>query len=333
MPYTVWGAFDAFRKNSVDISSDTSKRAKSSRSYLFDQLKGLNASDSACPKFYEFFSFGSFARRTKITPLDDIDLLATVSGAGTVPSQSPNNRYDYWLSITDSTMPLAKYNDGYGYVSSIRLLNQIKSSLGEVSNYKKADIKRNQQAVVLNLTSYTWNFDIVPAVAVISLFDSTTAHYLIPNGNGNWTRTDPRKDTVSINDVNGKHNIDIPAAIRLLKYWNRRTHKPKLISYYFETLCLKTFNNASSLSSFPEAITYFFNICPIYLDYPCYDPKGLGPNLDVGVTTDTKNKVKSAMSDAYQAATLANRYEAQNQPQLAIGAWKTVFGPDFPSYG
>jgi hypothetical protein len=42
MPYTVWGAFDAFRKNTVDLAPDVTKKARGSRDYLFDQLKLLS---------------------------------------------------------------------------------------------------------------------------------------------------------------------------------------------------------------------------------------------------------------------------------------------------
>lgn len=334
MPYTVWGAFDTFRKETVDLDPEATRRARSSRDYLLTQLKALYAYDSACPKIVDQIPYGSFARKTKIRPLDDIDLLALLIGKGTTAEKANNaDPYEYWLRIKDDDAALAPFDDGCGYVSSIKVLNQLKKSLSNVGSYSKAEIKRNQQAVVLNLTSYTWVFDIVAAVPIRSYYSDSTDFYLIPDGSGDWIKTDPRKDTAYVTKVNQQHDGWILPTIRLLKFWNQRTHKPRLSSYYFETLVLRTFDYASKIESLPKALRYFFNYCPLYLDLACPDPKGLGPNLDQDVDSETKGKIKAAMKEAASNADLAVYYEAQEQYENGINAWKKVFGPSFPSYG
>jgi hypothetical protein len=331
MPYTVWGAFDKFRKDNVDLDPSDTVKARSSRDYLVGQLKDLNSHDSDCPKITGHVPFGSFARKTKIRPLDDIDLLALIAGSG-VAVESTWDQYVFKLKIIDRYAFLARFDDGSGYVSSTRLLNQIKKSLSKVKNYSKAEIKRTGEAIVLNLTSYTWVFDIVPSVPVVNYYNSTD-YYLIPNGSGNWKRTDPRKDTEFVTRVNKQHNFNLLPTMRLLKYWNARPHKPRLSSYYFETVALKVFDNSTVIDSFPKAIRYFFNIGTVYIDGSCPDPKGLGQALDKDVDAETKRKVKAAMNEAYSAAGDALTYEAQDKQEVAINAWKKVFGPAFPSYG
>lgn len=334
MPYTVWGAFDKFRKDSVDLDPGESDRAISSRGYLYDQAKALSSSDSDFPAVSSYIPFGSFARKTKIRPLDDIDLLFVLNGRGTTSQQSQNNAYEYWLKISDANAPLAKFRDAYGFVSSVKVLNQIKKSLGKVKNYGKAELKRNEQAVILNLTSYPWVFDIVPAVSISSYYDSSkTEYYLIPDGSGDWMRTDPRKDTEYVTRVSKQHNGYLLPTMRLLKYWNWRTYKPRLPSYYFETLALKVFDNLTTISDYPTAIRTFFSICPIYLDGWCSDPKGLGPNLDKDVDAETKKKVKNAMNEVESFARQAVLLEIDEKHAAAMIVWQRVFGPSFPGYG
>jgi hypothetical protein len=334
MPYTVAGAFEKFRKDAVDLDPDDSDRARSSRDYLYDQAKGLSISDIDFPTVYYYIPFGSFARKTKIRPLDDIDLLFMLNGNGTSSRQSLNDQYTYWLKIDNDSAPLAKFRDTFGYVSSTRLLNQLKKSLGKVKNYARAELKRTGEAVVLNLTSYTWVFDIVPAVPIANSFNKSEYDYfLIPNGNGNWMRTDPRKDTEYVTRVNRQQDGLLLPTMRLLKYWNARIHKPRLPSYYFETVVLHTLNNASKFTSYPAAIQYFFNVGSIYLNLSCSDPKGLGPNLDKDVDGEMKRKVSHAMKDAHSLATSAVVAELMGSHGSAMEFWQKVFGSTFPLYG
>lgn len=334
MPYTVWGAFDKFRKDTVDLEPDITKKARASRDYLFDKLKLLDRNNIGFPELSgDYLSFGSFARKAKIQPLDDIDTLIVLKGQGTREVQVPHSYFTQRLEVTDRFSPLSIFVNESGYVNSTKVLNSIKSHLLSVINYRQAVIKKTMQAVTLNLKSYPWEFDIVPAVPVADIYGKKIIYYLIPNGLGNWIRTDPRIDSKNITDVSVKHPNKFLPTIRLLKYWNSRTHKPRLSSYYFETLAIKVFQNASQINDFPQAIEYFFERCPYYLGTSCPDPKGLGPNLDTEVGLNTKEKVTKAMSKASTWAGYALMYEAQSKPDEAIYWWQRIFGDQFPNYG
>lgn len=332
MPYTVWGAFNTFRETVVDLAVDDTKKARTSRDYLINQLKRIAGNDATFPPLSGgYIPYGSFARSTKICPLNDIDLLLLLNGSNTTASPSPNDPYVYWLRPSDSA-PLSLFPDNCGYVSSIKILNKIKSSLSGVHSYSKAEVKRNQQAVVLNLVSYPWSFDIVPAVPFQDDWGNI-ACYLIPDGSGDWMRTDPRKDKAYVIRVSKQHGGLLLPTMRLLKYWNHRTHKPRLPPYYFETLVLKVFDCAPQIMSFPKAIEYFFNYCPLHLASSCPDPKGLGRALDVNIDSVTKWKVRETMATALTSARVALAEELESNPAQAIAEWKKVFGWEFPSYG
>ena len=205
MAYTVWSAFDQFRRDVVDLAPEDSDSARTSRDYLVTQLKALAGRDVAFPRVSgDYMPFGSFARKTKIRPLDDIDLLLFLNGRGTEERKAWSEQYVYQVYIKDDSAPLASFGDSYGFVGSTSILNKIRDALSSIPNYRQAAIHRNMQAITLQLKSYTWNFDIVPALPVGS--DGTVTHYLIPNGKGQWSRTDPRIDKDNVTKLNGKHN-------------------------------------------------------------------------------------------------------------------------------
>jgi hypothetical protein len=83
MPKTVNGAFSEFLSDKVNLDKDQTTKSRSSRDWLLGQI-ALFQSDSTFPKSYseKDIHFGSFARRTKIRPLDDIDLMICLSGQG-----------------------------------------------------------------------------------------------------------------------------------------------------------------------------------------------------------------------------------------------------------
>lgn len=338
MAVTTWGAFNKFRADTVDLDSTQVSTARKSRDYLYDQLKTLSDNNPFFPKITKsFIPFGSFARKTKIRPLDDIDFLMLLVGTGTT-EESGSSAYQRKLRLTSDTAPLTRYADDAAYwgapryVNSIRVLNSIKSGLSSVSNYGSAEVRRNYEAVVLNLKSYAWSFDIVPALAV-SGWNGDITHYLIPDGSGNWKKTDPRIDQSKITTANSQHSLKFLPTVRLLKYWNSYRPQPALSSYYFETVCLKVFQNASAISDYPPAVKYFLDNAPTYLMQSCPDPKGLGPNLDADVPYDTKQKVQAAMKSAADEAWYGVYHEEKQNYQLSIEHWQKVFGSSFPSYG
>ncbi len=115
MAYTVWGAFDKFRKI-VDLDATVTQQARTSRNYLFDQIKSLAQNNSDFPKLSGgYLAFGSFARKTKICPLDDIDILILLNGRGTTSQQSYSEPLKYFLKVTDYYCPLASFVDDFGF--------------------------------------------------------------------------------------------------------------------------------------------------------------------------------------------------------------------------
>jgi hypothetical protein len=226
MPYTVWGGFDKFQKDVIDLAPDQVRRARASRDYLSDQLKACSIRDASFPRVTEdALPYGSFARSTKVCPLDDVDMLMIVSGGGTREEEKWGLTGECRLRITNSDAALAAFEDeeDEDYVNSTRILYRVRNQLSLVPSYSKADIHKNMQAVKLKLLSYTWSFDIVPAVPIGDA-SGNRLYFLIPNGYGDWLRTDPRRDKRRLSTMSGWHNNKLRPVLRLLKYWNARPY-------------------------------------------------------------------------------------------------------------
>ena len=333
MAYTTKDTFTLFRSREVDLTADITKTARTSRDFLLRQIEGTAKDNASFPTLYGgYVSFGSFARSTKTQPLDDIDLLLPLNGRGTEANQSKGDTYTFWLKITDRAAPLAAFPDDYGYVNSTKVINGIKSGLSDVRKYKKADIKKNMEAVTLSLPSYEWVFDIVPAVP-IGDGSGAIAYYLIPNGTGDWKRTDPRIDDTNCTRVDARHNKLFRATVRALKYWNKRPVAPALPSYYWETLALKVFSTLPAISLIRAGAERFFHNVGPHLLATCPDPKGLGPPLDADITVEAKSKVAQAINEAATFSGYALMYEQQGDHKKAIYWWQRVFGEGVPGYG
>jgi len=332
MPYTVNTSFQNFRANFVDLDAGDVTKARTSRAALKTQLALLPQKVVGFPALYGgCLDFGSFARRTRVRPLDDVDMLLLLNGRNT--EQVFFSDYTYRLKINDQGSVLMQYTNGDQYVNSTKILNKLKSSLSFVSYYRKADIKRTGVAVVLDLSSYSWVFDVVPAFPIGDGLGGVS-HYLIPDGKGNWMKTDPRKDQSSITTANQAHNGNLLPLMRIMKYWNSHYHSiPTLPSYYFETMLISGFMYRPTITDIKANIAAAFEQIAALILASCPDPKGLGPNLDSNISWETKTKVQSKANEMAQFGRYGLSYEQQGNHEEAIKWWKFIFYPDFPAYG
>ena len=329
MAYSVYSAFREFNNNHVNLDSQVTDQARKSRDWLIDNLERFPDAIDDFPKLFSkrHIKYGSFARNTKITPLDDIDLILTFSAQeSTYFTITPGKCY--CLFVNADAKNLIKISNDDGTINSIKLVNLVRKSLKGIGNYSSADINRRQEAVTLNLTSYPWKFDIVPA------FYTDTGHYLIPDGNGNWKATDPRIDQENVTGCNQQHNGIILQLIRTLKYWNVRSVMPTIPSYLFEVLIVNYFKSQLDVKDWID-----FNLRAFWLHLSkaiynsVFDPKNFQGNINNIELTD-KYKISKKAIDAYKEADEAiNLKLNEDSPRKSINKWRTIFGTDFPKYG
>lgn len=332
MPQTVNAAFAAFLADTVNLDPDRTDSARSSRDWLYEQIASFG-SDSAFPKLWDDYniSYGSFARKTKIRPLDDIDMMIGLHAQGA--SYLDNGITAVTITVTADSNLTSFCNDNTYTLNSIKVINQFIKKCASVPQYAKAEVKRNGSAAVLNLKSYDWSFDIVPCFMTVVELNGRN-YYLIPDGSGNWKKTDPRIDRQRVRDTNGAHDGHVLDVLRIIKYWNRRPTMPSMSSYALETVILDYYAAKATKASqyvdieLPNVLAYIATA----VHYQVNDPKGIQGNINL-LSWDDRHKISARATSDKQKADAARSLETAGDHKGSIQKWAEIFGSEFPSYG
>ncbi len=334
MAVTVIEAFNQFLQNSVNLAPGITKTARASRDWLIERIHDFEDNVDHFPLLYteKDIAFGSFARNTKIRDLDDIDQMIAIKAQGATYFEYPTY---IQITVPSSADPLHRYCSPNTHTLNSRILiNQFVSALNEVPNYEKAEVKRTNEAVTLKLTSYTWNFDIVPCFFTSPESDGRT-FYIIPDGNGTWKKTDPRRDRDIVMAVNQLHDGNVLNAIRVMKFWNKRLTAPAMPAYLLETLIIRYYlaNTLSKASEFVDLeIPNLLNHIANSIFGNVYDLKDIQGNLNDLSFTD-RLKIQQRANYDYGRAVQARKWESAGYGKTSIQQWGEIFGPSFPTYG
>ena len=326
MASTVNTAFEEFLKDTVRLAADQTATARSSRDNLITNLNGFSGDDDFFTLLPDcHLKFGSFARSTKIRPLDDIDLMICISAQGRTYSHSGDTYYINGLD-SDSSNGLMTLNTTY--LNSTKVINRFIKKLGSLNDYSKAEMHKNQEAATLKLKSYDWNFDIVPC------WHMDIDRFLIPDGLGNWKLTDPRIDNQRTTDINQKHKGKLLDVIRIMKYWNNRAVTYTMGSYLLECMVLDVYENKVEKENYWVDLEFrdLLNSLSSKIMYSVYDPKGIQGDLNT-FSYDERVKISTALYAAYKKASEASTLEMTDKDQkAAISKWGEVLGYAFPDY-
>ncbi len=324
MPYTVNACFNKFRSDVVELDATRCVVARGSRKNLIENIERLSENGSI-PKLYpeKHVAYGSFARKTKIERLDDIDLMIAIDGDGATYEEIMHNE-EYHLHTKNIASVLWQCIDENG-INSRKVLNNFKDNLSPLHDYSRAEFHRNQEAVTLQLRSYEWNFDIVPC------FYTNEGFCLIPDGKGTWKPTNPPVDQDNVTNANQNYAGQLLKLIRVMKYWKKINRISALSSYAFEVLIIN-FAKSSMFRSFAQSVHEALRYISSYVLGVIPDPKGFQEDLNE-LTLMQRYDASYKAQCASELAGKAIQAEAMGNQQLAISYWQRVFGNQFPSYG
>lgn len=331
MALTVTSAFNEFQKDKVNLDTEKTKDARGSKDWLIEQIHKFPENDSDFPHLYNDHDivFGSFPRRTKIRPLDDIDLMICISAqySSYYPYSNPID-----ITVNENATTLKQLCDDYTYtLNSTKVINKFIKSLEDVSQYAKSCISKNKEAAVLEL-SYDWNIDIVPCFFTVPENDGRT-YYLIPDGKGKWKKTDPRIDQERVTNINQRHNGRVLNLIRILKYWNKRPTMPSALPYMFENLILNIVDYATGTANeyvFND-LPYLFSQISSLIYSSVNDPKGIQGDLNT-LSYEDKKKISDKATEDYKKSNEALQYLKDGKEKESITKWREIFGDEFPKY-
>lgn len=321
--------FQEFLSQKVNLDQEITKQARSSRNWLLDKINALPTKHSDFPQIYseKNLHFGSFARRTKIRELDDIDLIIVIMALGTTYIEANGV---IKLHVPDGIALRALCFDHTNQLNSRKVINKFVSHLSDIPQYQKAEVKRTGEAAVLSLASYSWSFDIVPAFFTAPDWFGRT-YYVIPDGNGNWKKTDPRRDRDRIKGIAKDRGRVMLDALRLIKYWNARPTMPGMSSYLIECIVLNYYVSRAA-GDYPYIeFRHLLKYIQSSVLFEVQDPKDIQGNIN-GLTWEERNRISERAAEDFDKVCRASNAEGSGDNKKAIELWGKVFGPAFPGY-
>jgi len=339
---TVSGVFEKLLAGQINIGPGIRSAASASQNNLRGFLIDENRRDSSFPRILSSadsdFLGGSFARHTKIWPLDDIDVYLPLDGKDLFYSQS-GARLPYTV-ISDNRL---LYNPLLGarwmvnsYVSSDRLLREFAQVLRRhYPAETKIDTPGCSVAVRMSHGSSPnsdgLGYDIVPCFLLRPDASSDFDFYLMPDGKNGWMRTNPRLDIYMTEELQALNNGLYRKIVKLVKYWNQTQFWNTFGSYYIELAiglrfwALKTTNTpVASLS------------VGVLLAFEALRAAALSGDIASLVKDAPSVKAPSLVSSGHQFLSsvqtlMANAVtrELSGDMDQAIATWGVIFGDSF----
>lgn len=329
---TVNSAFDKFMRDVVNLDQETVSNARNSMNNLLENIKDFDNEE-----FFHLWKdiniqYGSFSRKTKCRKLDDIDLMIGISAEGATYDADAK-----WDNVTITVNPFNKIqldcaNDD-GTLNSTKVINAFKEKLANTKDYSRSELHKNGQAVTLTLLSKEWNFDIVPCFHTV-LESNGRSYYLIPNGKGNWMKTDPKKDRDYVLEINRFHEGKAVELVRLCKRWIKTKKVVTPMSYLMETLVINYCEQKDELSDYLDVrFIYALEYLQKAIFKPVYDMKKIQGDIN-NLTNDERSAIsQKAKIDCEKAKEAYQARTGEKNQKKVINIWRDIFGEDFPEYG
>lgn len=329
MARTVNEAFSEFMLKTVNVDKGMAEIACHSRDWLIDRIHSFNSIPDFPLLANRFdLNFGSFNRNTKIIEIDDIDIIIGLDGSNAHYEEYGENIQI--LVYQNNRLLLNLCHDFSNSLHSIKVLNKFTSNLNRIPQYQKSEINRKQEAVVLNLSSYPWSFDIVPGFYT-KPDQFGREYYLIPDGKGFWKKTDPRIDHRRLLTTNLRNKGYIFNIVKLMKYWNKRPTMPSMPQYLLECMILDYYTYQKSTKYLDLDVRNCLFYLSTAIKNTVMDPKGIQGDLNT-ISSEDKLKISVRATVDCVRAQEAYDYESSFDIYHAIKKWREIFGNEFPVY-
>jgi len=189
------------------------------------------------------------------------------------------------------------------------------------TSYPNSRLRVQNRSV--NLAFLRFGFDVVPA------FCRQGGGFLIPSMKCNsWTSTDPKAHEKALSDANLACGGKLKPLIKMVKCWNE-SRPGRLQSFHLEVLALELV--LPPIQDYSTAAFEFFGQAAERIQYPCFDPAGLGPPVDDYLAQSQRLAATRRLTAAARSAQRALQLEGRGQNAAARKWWKQVFGPRFPA--
>jgi|GEM_PF-1191188 hypothetical protein len=343
---SVTAALESFIAKEIGIAKGMREQAATSQNALKDFLIAETDDDPTFPRVLQdngaTFLGGSWARHTKTWPLDDIDIYIPLDGLGL--SYFEHGIMQPYNVVTDNVLnsnPIldvgrSRWMEGND-VFSVKLIKEFEKVLKR--RYPNTKVKDSEQAVNVQMTygetedEDGLGFDVVPCFYLDPHNENELPFYLIPNGQNDWIRTNPKLDIIIAQELHEKNDKTYRKVVKLVKYWNERRFGTKFSSYYVELAIMRYFRKQNTADTYfkalPRALMAGFEAlleAATAGDQPSWLLKA--PDVPRGdLSDDDIDKIKKAVA----RCRLAFLFEQAGSTDDALKQYAMVFGTLFPT--
>jgi len=317
-------AFENLLSRSINLSQSQISQGSKSQNFLRDLLNNKEKEHPHFPWLVDGdFLSGSYARGTKIAPLNDIDVMMVLDGSGLCEIRNGLITNAEVRGARHGSPATSLHIDARGLVDSKKILEVFRDVLNET--YPDSQIKKDGQAINVWLESYGLGLDIVPCFHIVPR-DGSRDYYYIPTGGEStgWMSTNPKIDKELCDNLNDLHGKKMKPIIKLIKFWNETQNQGRIRSYHLEVITWRTFAS-EKITDYPSALRYFFNNAELQLTCLCPDPTGLGDYIDKYMSPLARQQSIAKIREARQ--TLNARLLLGTASLVSeLSGWKKVFG-------
>lgn len=248
--------FNKFINENITLSQDDIYKKVNSRQWVVDKVIAKIKEKTDCPQLYkegsyEYIHFGSYFKGTKVSTVDEFDIMLIIDSNGGQFS-SNNKKVGDGVGIVN---PNHKYDEKYkkddGFVSPTKIINWLKATIDDaLKNYGCEASERAGQAVTVHMKSKDYYIDFVPG-SIFKKTNSDDIFYTIPRGDKNqgWIVTNPRVDKQILTDISSKYT-QFKNTIRLFKYLFKNSYTITIGSYAVESAVVDYENDNTFFDDF-----------------------------------------------------------------------------------
>ncbi|MHA1456123.1 MAG: SMODS domain-containing nucleotidyltransferase [Promethearchaeota archaeon] len=293
MPSTVNEAFDEFRR-SLEPTESEKENIQTRHSFLRQTFNNKIWND---PRVHSFLS-GSYARKTQIRPINDVDIIILF------------NIEEYWDEF--------RYNPK-------ALLNFSAEKLRET--YPNQKIIIQSHSIGIEFSSQP-NVDVIPGF----IEDYEEEILLIPDYDYNsFIQTSPTLHKAILSEANKKLGNKLIPLIKMMKCWRNKIKyetKIKFKSFHLEVFLMNIL--ISEFRNYPQGIYQVFSNAGDELEKKCYDPADLSGRLDSYLSYQEKQTLIDIFDNTSEKIEEFLNLKMKGADQDAIKGWREIFGPPFP---
>lgn len=286
---------EAFHQFLSDLNLTDAQQAAASDQHvrLRNDLSRVVQLDPA----HQTFLSGSYARKTAIRPLDDIDMFCVL-----LPTTTQR------LSWTPS-----------------EALAYIEKALKDTNQGKTPKIQNRSVNIAFTGTGIA--YDVVPAFAAANGYD-------IPDLRaGRWIRSNPKIHAEKATGANAGTDGDLKRLTKAVKQWNRGLPEDQqLRSFLLEVAAwdVLTSKPADALVGLGDLLV---GLGDRLAGGPVPEPARLGPNLDDDLVGAARTNAIARLRDAGKQVREAAKRAADGETEAAHYTLRTLFGQNYPERG